>query len=114
MQKEAKEFKSGETSYYMVLVWSATFSQFFYLGVVGVVHYTSALLSGIIVAVLIPVTEVLAVIFFHETFNGGKGLALALSVWGFVSYFFGEVKALKKTKKALALEVDPRVSNTSN
>jgi fatty-acid desaturase len=45
--------------------------------------------------VLIPVTEVLAVMFFHEPFNGTKGVALALSLWGFVSYFYGEVQTSK-------------------
>jgi hypothetical protein len=45
--------------------------------------------------VLIPVTEVLAVMFFHETFNGTKGVALALSLWGFVSYFYGELQTSK-------------------
>lgn len=112
MSREAKEFKSGEASYCMVLIWSAIFSQFFYLGIVGVIHYTSALLSGIILAVLIPVTEVLAVIFFHESFNGGKGVALALSIWGFVSYFYGEIKMMKKLK-ALAAESTSRATNTA-
>lgn len=49
--------------------------------------------------VLIPVTEVFAIIFFHEEFNSGKGISLALFLWGFVSYFYGELKAKKKKKK---------------
>ncbi|XP_020258183.1 purine permease 3-like, partial [Asparagus officinalis] len=111
IQQEAKNFKSGETSYYMVLIWSAIFSQFFYLGIIGVIHYTSALLSGIILAVLVPVIEILAVIFFNESFNGGKGVALALSIWGFVSYFYGEYKVMKKHK---ALAVEPSVDSNSS
>jgi RNA polymerase sigma-70 factor (ECF subfamily) len=37
------------------------------------------------------VSGVLAVLFFHESFNGTKGVSLALAVWGFVSYFYGEI-----------------------
>ena len=50
--------------------------------------------------VLLPVTEILAVIFYKENFQAEKGVALALSLWGFVSYFYGELKHNK--------EADPR------
>lgn len=103
--REAKAFQKGESSYYMVLVGIAILTEFFYLGTVGVIQYASALVAGIIFAVLIPVTEVLAVIFFHEKFDSGKGVALALSVWGFVSYFYGEFKAEnQKKKKSIVLK----------
>ena len=58
----------------------------------------SSLLSGIIIAVLLPVTEVLAVVFFKEKFQAEKGVALILSLWGFASYFYGEFKSTKKPK----------------
>ncbi|KAK1554194.1 hypothetical protein Q3G72_009126 [Acer saccharum] len=45
------------------------------------------------------VTEVLAVIFFHEKFQAEKGVSLVLSLWGLISYFYGEIKQNKKKKK---------------
>ena len=71
------------------------------MGAVGVIFCASSLLSGIVIAVLLPVTEVLAVIFYREKFQAEKGVALALSLWGFVSYFYGEIKDDKKKKQIL-------------
>ena len=34
--------------------------------------------------VLLPVTEILAVIFYKENFQAEKGVAIPLSLWGFV------------------------------
>ncbi|XP_008812219.2 purine permease 3-like [Phoenix dactylifera] len=99
--KEARDFGLGEVRYYVLLVWSALMWQFFYLGTVGAIFYGSALLAGIIIAAMIPVTEVLAVILFHEPFSGGKGVALALALWGFASYFYGELQESKKKKPAV-------------
>uniref|UniRef100_A0A0E0M278 EamA domain-containing protein n=1 Tax=Oryza punctata TaxID=4537 RepID=A0A0E0M278_ORYPU len=92
---EAQEFGLGQAGYYLLLAGSAAMYQCFFLGTIGAIFYGSALLAGVIMTVLIPVTEVLAVMFFHEPFNGTKGVALALSLWGFVSYFYGEVRAAK-------------------
>lgn len=94
----------------MLLVWSAVLWQFFFLGTVGAIFYGSALLAGIIYAVLIPVTEVLAVIFFHEPFSGGKGVALALALWGFTSYFYGEYQESKKKMPV----VEPGILDSAN
>uniref|UniRef100_A0ACD5YH41 Uncharacterized protein n=1 Tax=Avena sativa TaxID=4498 RepID=A0ACD5YH41_AVESA len=93
MPREAQEFGLGKAGYYLLLAGSAIVYQFFFLGTIGAVFYGSALLAGVIMTVLVPVTEVLAVLFFHEPFNGTKGVALALSLWGFVSYLYGEVRA---------------------
>ncbi|KAK1594689.1 hypothetical protein QYE76_016923 [Lolium multiflorum] len=90
--REAQEFGLGKAGYYVLLVGAAIMYQLFCLGIMGAVFYGSALLGGVIMTVLIPVTEVLAVLFFHEPFNGIKGIAVALSVWGFVSYFYGEIQ----------------------
>ena len=68
------------------------------MGVIGVIYCSSSLMSGVMIAVLLPVTEVLAVIFYRENFSGEKGLALFLSLWGFVSYFYGEFRQTKKQK----------------
>ncbi|KAF6166788.1 hypothetical protein GIB67_005664 [Kingdonia uniflora] len=53
------------------------------------------------IAVYIPLTEVLAVIFYHEDFKAEKGITLALSIWGFISYFYGEFKQSKQENPAL-------------
>ncbi|KAA8538140.1 hypothetical protein F0562_027748 [Nyssa sinensis] len=96
---EARKYELGEAIYYVVLVWSGIIWQCFFLGAIGVVFCASSLLSGIVIAVLLPVTEVLAVIFFSEKFQAEKGVALVLSFWGFVSYFYGELKHSKKKNR---------------
>ncbi|XP_016483980.1 purine permease 1-like isoform X2 [Nicotiana tabacum] len=98
MSREAKQFNLGEARYYTVIVWTAIIWQCFFVGVIGVIYCSSSLMSGVMIAVLLPVTEVLAVIFFNEKFSGEKGLALFLSLWGFVSYFYGEFRQTKKQK----------------
>ncbi|KAF5740181.1 putative purine transporter [Tripterygium wilfordii] len=108
--REAREFELGEAKYYVVLVWSAILWQFFFLGAIGVIFCASALLSGIIIAVLLPVTEVLAVLFYKEKFQAEKGVALALSLWGFVSYFYGEIKQSKKKNRNLETEMSPQAN----
>lgn len=96
--REAREFNLGETKYYVVLVCSAIMWQFFFLGAIGVIFYASSLLSGIIIAAFLPVTEIMAVIVYKENFHAEKGVALVLSLWGFVSYFYGEIKEARKMK----------------
>ncbi|KAI3819859.1 hypothetical protein L1987_13711 [Smallanthus sonchifolius] len=98
IQREAKDFKLGETKYYAILCASALIWQCFFLGAIGVIFCASSLLSGIIIAVLLPVTEVLAVVFYKEKFQVEKGVALVLSLWGFTSYFYGEYKLKKGLK----------------
>ncbi|XP_037424765.1 purine permease 3-like [Triticum dicoccoides] len=93
---EAAAFGLGETKYYLVLMWGAVAWQLLNLGVVGLVTCASSLLAGIMVAVLLPLSEVLAVIFLHEKFDGPKGIALVLCLWGFASYMYGERVQQKK------------------
>lgn len=97
--KEARAYTLGEGKYYAVVVASALIWQCFFLGAIGVIYCGSSLLSAIIIAVLLPVTEILAVIFYKEKFQAEKGVSLALSLWGFASYFYGEIKNKKKMKK---------------
>ncbi|KAL7615966.1 hypothetical protein Lser_V15G00070 [Lactuca serriola] len=96
--REARDFDLGETKYYIIMCFSALIWQCFFLGAIGVIFCASSLLSGIIIAVLLPVTEVLAVVFYKEKFQAEKGVALVLSLWGFASYFYGEYKVMKKSK----------------
>ncbi|GFY85880.1 purine permease 3 [Actinidia rufa] len=53
----------------------------FFLGAIGVIFSASSLLSAIIITVLLPVIEVLAVIFYKEKFQAEKrGLSYSLSL----------------------------------
>ncbi|GMY22246.1 purine permease 3-like [Fagus crenata] len=108
--REGRDFELGETKYYVVMVLSAIIWQCFFLGVVGVIFYASSLLSGIVIATLLPVTQILAVIFYRENFQAEKGVALALSLWGFISYFYGEIKDGQKKKHTLDTEI-PQTPN---
>ncbi|CAN6313791.1 unnamed protein product [Urochloa humidicola] len=101
LPSEAATFGLGKTNYYLVLIWDAVSWQLLNLGIMGLITCASSLLAGIMIAVLLPLSEVLAVIFLHEKFDGPKGIALVLSLWGFASYLYGE-KAQKKleTQKA--------------
>ncbi|OMP01321.1 Drug/metabolite transporter [Corchorus olitorius] len=102
ISREAREFGLGETNYYVLAVLTAIIWQCFFLGAIGVIFCSSSLLSGIVIAVLLPVTEILAVIFYKEKFQAEKGVSLALSLWGFFSYFYGEMKHTKKMKPTTA------------
>lgn len=98
--REAREFGlGGQPGYYLLLGSSVLVYQCFFLGTIGAIFFGSALLAGVVMTVLIPVTEVLAVMLFHEPFSGTKGVALALSLWGFVSYFYGEVRKANKANR---------------
>ncbi|KAK8957864.1 Purine permease 3 [Platanthera zijinensis] len=98
ISRESHLFGLGETKYYVVVIFIALLSQCFFLGLVGTINYSSALLGGIALAICIPITEVLAVIFLHEKFDGEKGVSLALAIWGMTSYFYGEYKSYQRNK----------------
>ncbi|KAK9758299.1 hypothetical protein RND81_01G221500 [Saponaria officinalis] len=97
--QEMQEYKLGNAMFFVVLISGAILWQCFYLGAVGVIHYGSSLLSGVIIAVALPFTELMAILFYHEKFQVEKGVSLVLSLWGFLSYFYGENKETKKQKK---------------
>ncbi|XP_043708325.1 purine permease 3-like [Telopea speciosissima] len=111
--REAREYELGEAKYYLVVVFSAIIWQFFFLGAIGVIFYGSSLLAAIIITTLLPITEVLAVFFFQESFKAEKGISLALSLWGFASYFYGELKANKKSNQTPESE-NPRLHPPSS
>lgn len=97
--REAAAFGLGETNYCLVLIFGAVSWQCFNLGIMGLIVCSSSLLAGIMVALVLPLSEVLAVIFLHEKFDGVKGVALVLCLWGFVSYLYGESTQEKVTEK---------------
>ncbi|KAK8446635.1 hypothetical protein SEVIR_9G516700v4 [Setaria viridis] len=101
---EAAAFGLGETNYYLLLIFGAVSWQLSNLGIMGLIVCSSSLLAGIMIALVLPLSEVLAVIFLHEKFDGVKGIALVLCLWGFVSYLYGESarKKMKATGKQVA------------
>ncbi|CAA0839078.1 Purine permease 3 [Striga hermonthica] len=60
--REAKAYTLGETKYYIVVALNALIWQCFFVGAIGVIFYSSSLLSGVIMTVLLPITEVLAAV----------------------------------------------------
>ncbi|CAN6204728.1 unnamed protein product [Urochloa humidicola] len=109
--EEARQFGFGQSGYYLLLAGSAATYQCFFLGTIGSIFFGSALLAGVIMTALIPVTEVLAVMLFNEPFNGIKGVALVLSLWGFVSYFYGEVQTSKANQNHQSDNNPPNVEH---
>ncbi|CAN1302888.1 Purine permease 1 [Linum perenne] len=88
MPREAAKFElGGKVGYCLVLVAVALVWQCFFLGAVGVVSCGSSLLS--------------AVFIYNEQFGPQKAVALVLSLWGFVSYFYGEYKQMKDSSPIL-------------
>ncbi|KAG2327859.1 hypothetical protein Bca52824_010587 [Brassica carinata] len=99
LAREAREFKlGGSTCYYIVVVFTAIIWQGFFLGSIGMIFCASSLVSGVLISALLPLTEVLAVLFFREKFQAEKGVSLFLSLWGFVSYFYGQFKTEKENQ----------------
>lgn len=97
--KEAREFGLGETKYYILIVCDAITWQVCNIGLYGLLLYASSVLAGIGTALLIPLVQALAVILLDDKLSELKGLALALTIWGFVSYLYGEYQQTKKIKK---------------
>lgn len=94
--REASAYGLGETKYYMVLTAIAILFQMVFVGSLGIVFCTSSLFAGVVTATLLPITEIAAVIVYHEKFTGEKGMALAMCLWGFTSYFYGAYRMEKK------------------
>ena len=68
--REAAAFGLGETNYYSLLISAAVSWQFFNLGIMGLIVCSSSLLAGIMVALVLPLSEVLAVIFPTRSLTG--------------------------------------------
>ncbi|KAJ8539456.1 hypothetical protein K7X08_013708 [Anisodus acutangulus] len=100
ISREAEEFGLGQNKYYMILALSAIALQMMMIGSLGLIFCSSALLLGIVNALLVPVQQIFAVMFLPESFKSEKWMALAMCLWGFASYFYGEYKvSLKKVTK---------------
>ncbi|KAH7568618.1 hypothetical protein JRO89_XS06G0023300 [Xanthoceras sorbifolium] len=88
LSKEMEEYKMGNVSYLMTLIWAAVSWQVFSLGSIGLIFQVSSVFSNVISALCLPVVPVLAVFFFHDKMSGIKVVAIVLAFWGFVSYVY--------------------------
>ncbi|KAK1385936.1 putative purine permease [Heracleum sosnowskyi] len=104
MGREADDFELGNAMYWLVLIADAFLWQLFFLGAIGVIFCHSSLLSGVLIAALLPVSEILAVFFFDESFTVEKAMSLFLACWGSISYFVEEYNQEKKKKLAAESE----------
>lgn len=111
MREEAMAFQAGGAAYVNTLVWSAVGWQLYLLGGVGIIFLASSLLSCSFMTAMIPVLPVLAVVCFHDSFSAVKGIAMILSIWGFLSYLYGGYLDHKEAKKVLSI---PRLTASSN
>ncbi|KAI3898035.1 hypothetical protein MKX03_021150 [Papaver bracteatum] len=88
LKNEFNEYGEGGVSYVMTLVWIAVTWQVSSVGILGLVFEASSLFSNVISTLGLPIVPIFSVIFFHETLNGVKIVAMLLSLWGFVSYIY--------------------------
>ncbi|CAN0900511.1 Bifunctional protein FolD 1, mitochondrial [Linum grandiflorum] len=75
-------------SYVMTLVWCAVTWQVFTVGIIGLVYEVSSLFSNVVAAVCLPLTPILAVVFFHDDINGVKVVSMVVAIWGLLSYLY--------------------------
>ncbi|KAK9138247.1 hypothetical protein Sjap_008841 [Stephania japonica] len=108
MPREANKYELGPAKYYLVLLACAIVWQLLFLGNMGLIFCSSSLTSGVANSTLLPMTEIAAVIAYHEKFNGEKGISLALCIWGFASYFYGSYRTSKKQQVRKGTEEEPR------
>lgn len=99
MPREAAEFGLGPVKYYMILFSAALALQCLVIGSLGIIFTSTSLLGGIVSSLLVPVQQAFAVFFLPESFNAEKGMALAMCLWGFASYFYGEYKTSQKQQE---------------
>ncbi|KAI3856558.1 hypothetical protein MKX03_025223 [Papaver bracteatum] len=96
IQREASEFDLGAKAYYLVLVSNMVVWQLMFIGRMGIIYCTSSLFAGVMSATFLPISQIAAVITFHDSFTAEKGMSLALTLWGFTSYFYGSYKKIRK------------------
>ncbi|KAG6490887.1 probable purine permease 4 [Zingiber officinale] len=89
---------------YWSVVGSAVVSwQLCFAGTAGVVFLTSSVNGGICMTALLSVNVLGGVLVFGDEFGGSKAVAMALCLWGFTSYVYGELKLekLESSKDAI-------------
>ncbi|XWS18608.1 hypothetical protein CRYUN_Cryun32bG0059400 [Craigia yunnanensis] len=83
-----EEFEPGKFSYEMTPIETAISSQFLVVGAIGLIFEVSSLFSNAISVLGLPVIPILTVTFFHDKMDATKAIAMALAIWGFVSYVY--------------------------
>ncbi|KAM7472927.1 hypothetical protein LguiA_011110 [Lonicera macranthoides] len=95
MGSEARTFKGGKSSYYMVLIWGVITFQLGVLGSTAVLYLSSTVLAGVLNSIRVPLTSVAAVILLSDPMSGFKILSLIITFWGFGSYIYGNYPVSK-------------------
>ncbi|KAH9615628.1 hypothetical protein KSS87_016079 [Heliosperma pusillum] len=111
MATEARNFKGGKNSYYMVLIWGGITFQLGILGATAILFLSSTMLAGVLNAVRVPVTSIAAIILLHDPVNGFKILALIVTFWGFCSYIYGSSSVPSNSEQSI--NSNPNVINQS-
>ncbi|XP_020686305.1 probable purine permease 11 [Dendrobium catenatum] len=88
LPEEYEGFFKGKASYVMTVVGVGVAWQVASVGVVGLIFLVSSLFSNAISTLALPIIPVFAVIFFHDTMNGVKVMAMLIAIWGFISYLY--------------------------
>ncbi|KAJ3680644.1 hypothetical protein LUZ60_016922 [Juncus effusus] len=103
IKNEYDGYETGKASYVMTLVWTAVSWQVFSVGLISLIFVTSSLFANVISTLALPLVPVFAVVFFHDSMNGVKVVAMLIAVWGFLSYIYqhylDDSKAKKKDKE---------------
>ncbi|KAJ3695701.1 hypothetical protein LUZ60_001078 [Juncus effusus] len=82
------------TAYWVVLIATVICWQLCFIGTAGMVFLTSSLPSGICMTALLPINVLAGVAAFGDEFGFQKAIAMALCLWGFSSYIYGEQKKI--------------------
>ncbi|GAB4857747.1 hypothetical protein Ancab_015654 [Ancistrocladus abbreviatus] len=110
LNKEMRDYQEGRVSYIMTLVWTALAWQISNMGLLGLIFEVSSLFSNVISTLSLPLVPVFAVVFFHDSMNGVKVIALLLAVWGFLSYIYQHYLDDAKAKRRKAKTSEDRAA----
>ncbi|PKI35017.1 hypothetical protein CRG98_044602 [Punica granatum] len=93
------DFGLSPGKYYAVVVLVGVAMQFLIMGSIRIIFCFTSLLGGLVTSLLVPMQQVFAVVFLRENFTAEKGMALAMCLWGFASYFYGEFRTGREKKE---------------
>ncbi|KAF9609896.1 hypothetical protein IFM89_018981 [Coptis chinensis] len=108
---EASKYGLGNGMYYFVLIAGAVVWQLLYIGGLGVIFCFNSLFTGILAAIFLPITSIIAVIAYDDKFNGLMVVSLLICLLGFTSYLLGEYRTNKKKSYPMTQVGDNNPSN---
>ncbi|KAL0913492.1 hypothetical protein M5K25_016957 [Dendrobium thyrsiflorum] len=97
---EFGEFEKGKVSYVMTLVWIAISWLLYSVGAMGLIFVVSSLFSNVIATLALPLVPIFAVVFFHDSMDGVKVIALLIAILGFANYLYQHYLDDLKQKKS--------------